>query len=94
MIQGRGDIYSNLIGYIGQMLRIEKRMGRNDFEDGITYWWYNNPTINNMTVTKSDFRPEPFMGDDNWILLAKTYEGQLRYDANVLKGYGWPNEED
>ena len=38
MIQGKGDIYSNLVGYIGQMLRIEKRMGRNDFEDGITYW--------------------------------------------------------
>ena len=92
-MQINGDIYSNLVGYMDQLYRIGKRAGHTLFSKGTTYYWYN-PVVSSITATKDHKRPDPFLGNDDWVLLAVTVDGKLRADEKILKGYGWPNEED
>lgn len=91
-IEGYGDVYSNLIGYIDQILCIEKRVHHPSFSVGVAYWWFN-PSVSTITATQDDFRPEDFLGDNHWILIAKTYNGILTADENVLAKYNWPEED-
>lgn len=79
-----GDLYSNLIGDIELLMKIEVRLHHRVFTTGEAYWWYN-PTIKEIRPTKDLAKPMPFLGNTDYILLARTVDGFVMADDNIVE---------
>ena len=82
----KGDLYSNLIGEIELTMRIESRLGHRIFTTGESFWWYNSEA-KVFRPTKSLVKPLPFLGNSNYILLARSIDGYVMEQDEIVERY-------
>lgn len=83
------DILSIVLKEMKTYFSIEKQFdpGQKILSKGIILWWFNTTSVDvcpcKATQLDTSPRPKRFLGNDDWILICKTVDGDVTMDANA-----------